>query len=120
MDDLEQRVQQYNLHELPGQPMATHMGTSYLINDLWRERQKLREELSQYQKVTDLNKQLVAGVMEENTQLRDALKEAIETIKAWHNTEHRFAGRLSIEEANRMWELYQQSPEMQRINAVLK
>lgn len=44
-NDLEQRVQQYRTFELPGQPMATHMGTSYLINDLWKEVERLRAEL---------------------------------------------------------------------------
>ena len=35
--DLRERVAQFNCLELPGQPMGMHMGTSYLINDLWRE-----------------------------------------------------------------------------------
>ncbi len=33
---LEERVQQFNSLRLPGQPMGMHMGTSYLVNDLWR------------------------------------------------------------------------------------
>ena len=45
MDDLEQRVQQFNGLSLPGQPFVMHMGTSYLVNDLWREVQRLRAEL---------------------------------------------------------------------------
>ena len=45
MDDLENRVQQFGMMQLPGQPMGMHMGTSYLVNDLWREVQKLRAEL---------------------------------------------------------------------------
>lgn len=44
MDELEKRIQQYNTMSLPGQPMGLHMGTSYLINDLWREVQRLRAQ----------------------------------------------------------------------------
>ena len=42
-DDLEKRVEQFALLVLPGQPRMMHMGTSYLVNDLWREVQRLRE-----------------------------------------------------------------------------
>ena len=42
MSDLEERVSQFNSLTLPGQPMAMHMGTSYLVNDLWKEVQRLR------------------------------------------------------------------------------
>jgi hypothetical protein len=45
MDDLEKRVQDFNLFALPGQVPIMHMGTSYLVNDLWREVQRLRDEL---------------------------------------------------------------------------
>ena len=41
-DDLETRVNQFLTLELPGQPMAMHMGTMSLVNDLWREVQRLR------------------------------------------------------------------------------
>lgn len=34
--DLEKRVEQYHKLELPGQPHMAHMGTSYLISDLWK------------------------------------------------------------------------------------
>jgi len=39
---LETRVNQFLTLELPGQPMAMHMGTMSLVNDLWREVQRLR------------------------------------------------------------------------------
>ena len=42
MDELEERVRKFNSLSLPGQPMGMHMGTSYLVNDLWREVQRLR------------------------------------------------------------------------------
>jgi hypothetical protein len=42
--DLEDRVRKFSTLELPGQPTGVHMGTSYLVNDLWREVQRLRRE----------------------------------------------------------------------------
>lgn len=39
---LEQRVEAFALMELPGQPRMMHMGTSYLVTDLWREVKLLR------------------------------------------------------------------------------
>lgn len=35
--DLKDRVFKFNMMELPGQPQGMHMGTSYLLNDLWGE-----------------------------------------------------------------------------------
>jgi hypothetical protein len=46
MDDLQDRVEKFQTMELPGQPMSMHMGTMYLVNDLWREVKRLREALS--------------------------------------------------------------------------
>jgi len=34
---LEERVISFHVMELPGQPQMMHMGTSFLICDLWRE-----------------------------------------------------------------------------------
>ena len=42
MNDLEERVYKFQTGELPGQPMSKHMGTSYLVNDLWKEVKRLR------------------------------------------------------------------------------
>jgi len=44
MDDLKKRVDQFNSMSLPGQPIGVHMGTMYLVNGLWREIERLREE----------------------------------------------------------------------------
>ena len=44
-EDLEKRVLQFNSMQLPGQPMGMHMGTSYLVNDLWREVNGLKKAL---------------------------------------------------------------------------
>ncbi len=36
LDDLKNRVNKFGALELPGQPQGMHMGTSYLVGDLWR------------------------------------------------------------------------------------
>jgi hypothetical protein len=41
-DELGERVVKFSCLELPGQPQSMHMGTSYLVSDLWREVQRLR------------------------------------------------------------------------------
>lgn len=42
MSSLETRVELYITGSLPGQPLSRHVGTSYLINDLWKEIKRLR------------------------------------------------------------------------------
>ena len=44
-DDLLERVTQFHLRELPGQPHMIHTGTSYLVNDLVLEIKRLRAEV---------------------------------------------------------------------------
>lgn len=44
--DLTDRVSKFHLLQLPGQPQGMHMGTSYLIADLWCELQRV-EDLKQ-------------------------------------------------------------------------
>lgn len=44
MSDLKRRVQDFNLMELLGQPRIMHMGTSYLVNDLWKRIAKLEAQ----------------------------------------------------------------------------
>lgn len=44
LDDLQERVNCFNMLALPGQPQGMHMGTSYLIGDLWSELQRYRTE----------------------------------------------------------------------------
>lgn len=41
-NDLKERVEQFQMLQLPGQPMAMHMGTFSLVNDLWSEVRRLR------------------------------------------------------------------------------
>lgn len=45
---------------------------------------------------------------------KEGLEKAIETIEAWHNM------HLPFDLKDGLWERYQQSPEMKRINAALK
>jgi hypothetical protein len=42
-DDLRTRVDQFQMLKLPGQPQMMHMGTSYLVGDLWRAIKRLQE-----------------------------------------------------------------------------
>lgn len=45
---------------------------------------------------------------------KEGLEKAIETMESWHNM------HLPFDLKDGLWELYQQSPEMKRINAALK
>lgn len=45
IEELEERVMQFNTLSLPGQPLMMHMGTSYLVNDLWEKVKRLQSEL---------------------------------------------------------------------------
>ncbi len=42
--DLQDRVNKFSALELPGQPQGMHMGTSYLVGDLWRAVQRLEAD----------------------------------------------------------------------------
>ena len=53
MGDLKKRVDDFNSLRLPGQPFGMHMGTSYLVNDLWKEIQKRDNDLRKL--VTDFS-----------------------------------------------------------------
>ena len=44
IEELGERVAQFQSLRLPGQPMGMHMGTSYLVNDLWRAVKQLSEK----------------------------------------------------------------------------
>ena len=46
-NDLETRVYKFEMMELPGQPRIMHMGTAYLVMDLWRAVKKLRKQLKE-------------------------------------------------------------------------
>lgn len=44
--DLGERVLDFMLLKLPGQPKGMHVGTSNLVNDLWSEVKRLRKLLN--------------------------------------------------------------------------
>lgn len=41
-DSIETRVKKFHLLQLPGQPQMMHMGTSYLVHDMWKEIERLQ------------------------------------------------------------------------------
>lgn len=43
MEDFKERVDQFHMMQLPGQPMMMHMGTSHLVSDLWAALRQLNE-----------------------------------------------------------------------------
>ena len=45
MEELKDRVIKFKCIELPGQPMMMHMGTSYLVNDLWSALERQEKEI---------------------------------------------------------------------------
>lgn len=55
-DDLKSRVDQFHRLQLPGQPLMMHMGTSYLVNDLWKEIEKLRGHKAKMAEVLEFYK----------------------------------------------------------------
>jgi hypothetical protein len=52
--DLDERVFQFRLMELPGQPMMMHMGTSRLVNDLHAELKRVRARVAELEAKEDL------------------------------------------------------------------
>ena len=57
-EDLKMRVEQFRLMKLPGQPQMMHMGTSYLINDLYAEIQRLQNEGRWVARVVELERSI--------------------------------------------------------------
>ncbi len=49
LESLRNRVIAFSCLELDGQPPMMHMGTAYLVNDLWAEVQRLHEVLKRHQ-----------------------------------------------------------------------
>lgn len=40
LTELEIKINKFKLLQLPGQPLSMHLGTLYLVNDLWTELKK--------------------------------------------------------------------------------
>ena len=49
--DLKDRVEKFLCLELPGQPMGMHMGTFYLVQDLWKEVKERRADVARLQDI---------------------------------------------------------------------
>jgi hypothetical protein len=77
--DLDERVFQFRLMELPGQPMMMHMGTNRLVNDLHAELKRERA------RVAELESVLVRGVEGEEYFWRDDAEKALNgsSTAAW-------------------------------------
>ena len=45
MTALKDKVFQFNVGELPGQPIGRHMGTYYLVNELYEEVERLTAQV---------------------------------------------------------------------------
>jgi len=53
LDDLKERVNAFSTLSLPGQMPMMHMGTSYLVNDLWKAVRTLTAENAALKKWAD-------------------------------------------------------------------
>jgi len=74
-DNLKKRVEQFQCLRLPGQnPMSMHMGTSYLVNDLWNECEKLQTE---NRRLGGLIKDVALGLQDGHTIDAESLIEII-------------------------------------------
>ena len=71
--DLKTRVLQFQMMELPGQPMMMHMGTVYLVNDLDRENTRLTALVAD---LTAAN----AALAQDNARLGKRVEDARELI----------------------------------------
>lgn len=69
-DELKERVHKFNSMSLPGQPMSMHMGTSYLVNDLWREVQRLRDYYKASQELLAIREEQIGELLEQRKALR--------------------------------------------------
>ncbi len=76
--DLKERVMQFEMLQLPGQPMGMHMGTAHLVGDLVSEIEKLQAQLEEERCVTaklavDLGVARAAGSEVGTEKIRTAL-----------------------------------------------
>ncbi|MBB20239.1 MAG: hypothetical protein CMP20_12370 [Rickettsiales bacterium] len=54
-NSLDERVMQFQMLELPGQPMMMHMGTSHLVQDLHREVKQARQIITDLVEYAECN-----------------------------------------------------------------
>lgn len=82
-ESLESRVTQFRCLELPGQPMSMHMGTSYLVNDLWGRVKEQAAEIERLNKGWAGANLLAFKHSQEIERLRSALERAADDIESW-------------------------------------
>jgi hypothetical protein len=68
--DLDERVDQFRLMELPGQPMCIIMGTHRLVQDLHAELKRVRARVSKLELEEEGAKEAFAVVADSNKLLR--------------------------------------------------
>ena len=117
---LDERVMQFNMLQLPGQPMAMHMGTAYLVSDLHKRVKELEGALRFYAGGGgDIAKKALADNGEQTTPDIERLAEKV------HNAYLETCSRLGwkVSEANRApyADLSEDSKELDRatVRAVL-
>lgn len=101
IDNLDGRVTAFRCFALPGQPMAAHMGTTYLVNDLWNEVIRQQEEIASLTAEIDNIKQVefpkrLVNVTKPLIKARDAalaaastsLDEAVNRFLSWGLPRH--------------------------------
>ena len=63
INDVLERADKFAMHELPGQPMATHMGTRNLVRDLEKAVLQLRRQRDYGQRELDGDRAQVASLV---------------------------------------------------------
>lgn len=90
------RVEAYRCFELPGQPMATHMGTSYLINDLAKAVEALEAERDDLRSQVDSLNVGFNNCQKERNAFRD---ERNRLNQLWGDAQALHGNRVAIETA---------------------
>lgn len=79
---LRERVRQFNALELPGQPMATHMGTSYLVNDLWDANKEMLAVLKQLHAILDFEEPIgAAALFDDDAEINAVMTRGLAAIR---------------------------------------
>ena len=86
MSDLEARVRQFNEGTLPGQPLGTHMGTMYLVNDLWSSLASERQARETAERERDEARELSVACAEARFYLPEG-KTIVDFFRVWLDQE---------------------------------
>jgi hypothetical protein len=99
--DFETRVDQFHALELPGQPIGMHMGTMYLISDLWKAYRALIDALEKAQGENDMLVSVMADLAERATAAiakataqRNAANALLRGVLAWDQREPLYGSDL--------------------------